>query len=175
MLIAHLVPGYLAATASSSTWSPEWTKEQRTLLWAAALGSTVLPDVDVIYNWLWRGFFNHSTLWTHSLWIYLGLGLMWLVLRAVNRGRYVRTLIGLAALGGLSHLALDVIAHGTPLFYPVSMLVFGIAPARVVEGGIRAYLTDLIALLEPLLIGGAVLHGLRHRRRTADRHPAQDG
>lgn len=158
MLAAHIVPGYFAAAISKSTWKSEWSARQRFLLWSAALASTVAPDLDVLYSMFLRGFFNHSTLWTHSVFVYLVIGLGWLILRLTNRCPYLKTLLGLVAVGGLSHLALDVIAHGTPLLYPVSMMMFGTAPARVVQGGVWAYLTDPIFLLEPLLFGIALVH-----------------
>jgi len=164
VLAAHLVPGYLAAAESQSSWKPAWSKPQRLLLWITALGSTVVPDLDVLYNAVFRGFFNHSTLWTHSVFVYLGFGLLWGLLRALKRCSYLRTLAGLVAIGGFSHLVLDVVAHGTPLLYPVSMMVFGIAPARVVEGGVWAYLTDPVFLLEPLLFATAIVHwAYRHQ------------
>ena len=131
MLLAHLVPGYFAAATSRSTWKSEWTDVQRILLWATALGSTVAPDLDVAYHALVRGFLNHSTLWTHSVFVYLGFGLVWFVLHTSSRWHYLRSWVGLAALGGFSHLVLDVVAHGTPSLYPAaSMVGFGIAPAR---------------------------------------------
>jgi len=163
MLVAHIVPGYFAAAKSQSHWKPECGRGQRALLWATALASTVVPDLDVVYNALFRGFFNHSTLWTHSLFVYLGIGLLWWVLRHVERCSYLRTLMGLVAVGGL----LDIIAHGTPLLYPVSMMMIGIAPARVVEGGVWAYLTDPIFLLEPLTMTLAVVHWTLSRETTS--------
>ena len=158
MLIAHLVPGYFAAAKSRQSWKLEWNKSQRTLLWTVALGSTVAPDLDVIYNALFRGFVNHSTLWTHSLIPYLGIGLIWWVLRYAKKWSLLQTLVGLIAIGGLSHLVLDVIAHGTPLLYPFSLRMFGIPPTRIVEGGIWAYLTDPIFLLEPLALALLAWH-----------------
>jgi hypothetical protein len=152
MLIAHLVPGYFAAVKSQPTWKPDWHQSHRVVLWVAALGSTVLPDIDVIYNLLFRGFFNHSILWTHSVIPHLGVGGLWLVLRLLKRWPYLQTLTGLVAVGGLSHLVLDVIAHGTPLLYPFSLTMFGLPPARVVEGGFWAYLTDPIFLVEPFAV-----------------------
>jgi len=128
------------------------------LLWGVALASTVAPDGDVVYNALFRGFFNHSTLWTHSMFVYLGLGLVWLTLHIIRRCPFLKVMVGLMTVGGFSHLALDVIAHGTPLLYPVSMAMFGIASARVIQGGIWAYLTDPIFLLESLLFGIAGVH-----------------
>ena len=168
MLLAHVFAGYFAAAASRSAWKPEWTDGQRALLWVTAIGSTIVPDLDVAYNALFRGYFNHSTLWTHSVFVYLGIGLVWFLLYIPNRRHYLRTLVGLAVLGGFSHLALDVTAHGTPLLYPASMMVFGVAPARVVQGGVWAYLTDPIFLLEPLLLGATVAHWTL-RRHTEPR------
>lgn len=159
MLVAHLVPGYLAAAAVKP--APHWTRDQRRVMWAVALGSTVFPDFDVIYNTLLRGFVNHSLLWTHSVFVWAGLGVLWGLLRGADRWPYSRMLFGLIAVGGLSHLGLDMIAHNTPLFYPLSNRMIGIAPARVVEGGLGAYLTDPVFLLEPLLLLGALAHWWR--------------
>lgn len=163
MLVAHLVPGYFTAVKTQQICGSEWNTAQKTLAWSVALGSTIAPDLDVVYNVLFCGFFNHSTLWTHSVFVYLGFGLLWLVWRKSKRFVYFGTLMGLVAVGGLSHLVLDIIAHGTPILYPVSMMIFGIAPQRVIDGGVWAYLTDPIFLLEPLLIGVAVCHWIGHR------------
>ncbi|MCQ3977827.1 MAG: hypothetical protein DPW09_30745 [Anaerolineae bacterium] len=149
---------YFAAVKSQSRWNQEWSEPQRILIWIVALGSTVIPDLDVIYNTLFRGFINHSVLWTHSLFPYIGIGLCWWLLYRNGRWPYLQTLIGLTAIGGLSHLVLDVIAHGTPLFYPISLMMVGAAPYRVVEGGFWAYVTDPIFLLEPLLLTLAAVH-----------------
>ena len=158
MLVAHLIPGYFAVTKLQQTRGSEWNSTQKALMWSVALGSTIAPDLDVVRNILFRGFFNHSTLWTHSIFVYLGFGLLWLGCRRLRKLAYFATLMGIIAVGGLSHLVLDLVAHGTPLFYPVSTTGFGIAPQRVVDGGVWAYLTDPIFLLEPLLIGIAVCH-----------------
>jgi GAF domain-containing protein len=166
MLVAHLVPGYFAAVNSQPQWKLEWNTGQRALLWAAALGSTIVPDLDVIYNAVFHGFVNHSTLWTHSLFVHLTVALGWWLLRRIGRWPYLQTLVGLVAVGGLSHLVLDVSSHGTPLLYPVSLVMFGFPPERVVEGGFWAYLTDPIFLLEPLLLTLAAAHWTLSRKPT---------
>ena len=158
MLLAHLVPGYFAAALSQPRWQSHWRTEQRALLWAVALGSTFAPDLDVIYNLLFRGFINHSLLWTHSLWPQLSLGVLWWLLWRTGRWPYLQTLLWLAVIGGLSHLVLDVIVHGTPLFYPLSLAMIGYPPARVVVGGFWAYITDPIFLGEPLLWTLLIIH-----------------
>lgn len=162
MLVAHIVPGYLAAIQSKCHWQPQWSSKQRALLWIVAVGSTIAPDLDVIYNMFFRGFFNHSTLWTHSLSMHAALLLVWWILQRIGRWPYLQMLVWLTAIGGLSHLLLDVIAHGTPLLYPFSMTMFGIPPTRVVEGGVWAYLTDPIFLFEPCLLALAAIHWAKH-------------
>lgn len=163
MLAAHLAPGYFIAQRSRQTWPAEWTARQRLGLWAVAFGSTVVPDLDVVYNLLVRGFFNHTTLWTHSLVPHLVILGIWAILKVVGYWTYCRTLLGIAAAGGLSHLFLDVICHGTPLFYPFSMLTVGGGPARVIEGGVLAYLTDPIFLFEPFALSVMIIHWLLQR------------
>ncbi len=166
MLIAHIVPGYFAAAKSQSRWRPEWSTKQRILLWIVAFGSTIIPDLDVVYNALFRGFINHSVLWTHSLFVHLGVLLIYWLLQWIGRWRYLQMLIWLVAMGGLSHLLLDAVSHGTPLLYPVSMTAFGVPPMRVVEGGLWAYLTDSIFLFEPCLLGLGTMHWIRRYVRN---------
>ncbi|MBX3051836.1 MAG: hypothetical protein KF753_10205 [Caldilineaceae bacterium] len=163
MLVAHLVPGYFAGAKTAARQKAAWSPSQRLGIWAVALGSTVAPDSDVLYNALFRGFFNHTWLWTHSLFPYLGMGMGWLLLRLSGRWPRLQTLVGLASLGGLSHLALDVIAHSTPIFYPLSSVMVGAPSARVLAGGVVGYLTDPIFLCEPLLIALAAAHWVATR------------
>jgi hypothetical protein len=66
----------------------------------------------------------------------------------------------LLGIGWGSHLVLDMVVHRTPLFYPLSDVMMGYAPARVYEGGLFYYLTDPIFLLEPLLFAVAACHWL---------------
>ncbi len=166
MLVAHLVPGYLAAQSSRAGWRTEWGRAHRSVIWTAALFSTFAPDLDVIYHALFRGFINHSTLWTHSLFVHLGVACVWLILVRMGRYPYLRKLVGLVAAGGASHLVLDVLSHGTPLLYPASMLFVGMAPTRVVQGGFWAYLTDPIFLAEPFLLALALAYHILNQKLT---------
>jgi hypothetical protein len=163
MLFAHIVPSYVIVSTSQPSWDTQWSPAQHKMLWAAALVSTIVPDIDVVYNTLFRGFTNHSTLYTHSLFPYLLLGIISIGLYAVHRAKYMQTLLMLIAFGGLSHLVLDVIAHNTPLFYPLSNAMIGNAPARITNGGIAQYITHPIFLLEPTLIIMGILYWIHHR------------
>jgi membrane-bound metal-dependent hydrolase YbcI (DUF457 family) len=164
MLAAHLVPGYFAAVKLQTRWHPEWSRNRRAVLWGVALFSTVAPDLDVIYNGLFRGFFNHSTLWTHSVLVHGTIALCWLILNRIRRWKYLEMLAGLIAIGGCSHLLLDTIVHGVTWLYSFSMRVF-VAPfaVRVLEGGVLAYITDPIFLAEPGLIILALTHWISQR------------
>jgi membrane-bound metal-dependent hydrolase YbcI (DUF457 family) len=164
LLAAHLIPGYFAAAFSQPHWHPEWGKLRRAWLWAAALGATVVPDTDVVLNVLSGNHINHSTLWTHSLFVHLSVVLLCCLVWRSNRRPYLTMLVGLVAFGGLSHLFLDVIAHGTPLLYPFSSELVGIVPARILQGGLWAYLSDPIFLLEPVLIALALVYWIIQRR-----------
>ena len=166
MLAAHLVPGYFAAVKSQSHWKPEWDKKQRTVLWIVALGSTIAPDLDVVYNALFRGFFNHSTLWTHSIFVHLAICLGWWLLGRSKRWPCLHTLAGLVVAGGLSHLVLDVVSHSTPLFYPLSLYMVGAPPMRVLQGGALGYITDPIFLAEPVLLALPAAHWIISRQPT---------
>ncbi|MCI0714346.1 MAG: metal-dependent hydrolase [Chloroflexi bacterium] len=162
IFVAHLVPGYFAASLSQPEWDSGWTPLQRKVLWAAALSSTVIPDADVVYNVIFRGFFNHSTLYTHSLLIHLIPVLLWVLSKFIFNWRYGAMLFGLIAIGGLSHIALDAIVHNTPLLYPLSDQMFGTGPRQIVEHGVVGYLTHPFMLLEIGMIA-FMLRSLRNR------------
>lgn len=164
MLLAHIVPGYFAARLTHSLWDEGWTKQQRTGLWIAAITSTIAPDADVVYNSLFRGFTNHSVLWTHSLFPHFVIAILWLIMPNGKRWSYLRTLVMLVAIGGVSHLVLDVIVHGTPLVYPFSSYMVGWPPQQVIDGGLWGYLTHPIFLLEPLLLSAAAIDCSRNRQ-----------
>ena len=176
MLVAHLSPGYFAARYSQKYWHPAWNRGQRVALWGIAIGSTVYPDFDVIHNILFYGVPNHyyATLWTHSIFPSLTATLLTILLHITNRGSYLKTALSLFAIGTFSHLVLDVIAHNTPLFYPLTLQMIGNAPQRIVDGGLRAYITDPLLILEFVLLAAMVLDIITHlpyssnsRRRLA--------
>lgn len=166
MYFAHLTPGYFAARAIIS--QGQWTPVQRTLLWSGAMISTFAPDLDVIYNAAVHGVAQHLFLWTHSLVLHGSLALIWLCLWVSGFPRFMTTLIGLSAIGGLSHLLLDMIVHNTPVLYPFSQTMYGLAPDMVAQGGIYEYVTHPIFWLEPLLLGVMLIAMSLHFTRKND-------
>jgi hypothetical protein len=155
LLVAHFVPGYFAAAASQPYWNPDWSRGRRAALWAAALGSAVFPDVGYVSGMLWRPEIYN---WTHSLFVWLGVGACACLLGYTRRWQYGQWLLGLTALGGLSHLILDAIAHGLPLLYPFSSSMVG-TPSVCLSGSSNlAYVTAPVFLLEPALLALAAAH-----------------
>lgn len=169
MLLAHVVPGYFVAT--TTTTALEWHPWQRRALWVAAVGSTVAPDTDVIYNALFRGFVNHSTLYTHSLFVHCIPACFALIFCFLGR-KFLAALCLVIMLGGMSHLLLDVIAHNTPLFYPLSTRMIGDAPLYITGGGLRHYMTHPLFLLEPFLLLLMAIHWIRSRAWPPPRRAA---
>lgn len=91
------------------------------------------------------------------------------LLCAVSKRRYLAWCLGLIAMGGFSHILLDAIAHNTPMFYPLSMHMVGIAPESVVEGGISAYIQHPLFMLEIVLWGTVLVHWAYQRRLSTQR------
>ncbi len=121
MIIGHLAPiGPIAAAAERRCRRQlEQARWLRLVLWGAALGGSIFPDLDIIVNLLFRGAPHHLFYLPHSLLLYLPLlPLGW----ALTRWRH-RSWIGWAILtfasGVFTHLLLDVISHGTVLLYPL--------------------------------------------------------
>ncbi len=135
----------------------------RACLWSASFLGCVFPDADVIASLLFRGTFGHQVLWTHSIFGPLAVLLAGLLFTKYIRTSWIGTALNLFAAGWLSHIILDLLVHGTPLFYPLSMTGFELAPKSIVEGGLKAYLKHPLFLLEPLLIAGTFVHLLMTR------------
>ncbi len=168
MLFAHIVPGYFAGAIGISRRQSEWTPTQRITLWAAALGGSVAPDFGAVYNIVFHGTYDHCTLWTHSIFVYLGIGLLWFALHESRQARFLEVMVGLVAIGGLSHLVLDIVAHGTRIFYPISMATVGIPCEYLARGSGWAYVTSPLFLLEPILLTLAFIHWVHGLNLTAE-------
>lgn len=157
MLIAHAVSAYFAVKLTQTQWDEDWSQAQRWLLASIAVGSTILPDADVVYNIVVRGFANHSLLGTHSIWLY-SIFMLSAIICKLAKWHYLAWCLGFIALGGYSHILLDAIVHNTPLFYPLSMQMVGTAPQSIVEGGTPVYIRHPLFLLEIALWGAVLLH-----------------
>ncbi|MBN1813134.1 MAG: metal-dependent hydrolase [Anaerolineae bacterium] len=161
MLIGHLAPvGPIAATVERR-WRPEWPRWTRRLPWAAALAGCVLPDLDVVVNMLFNGVLHHLGYFPHSIFTYLPVLFAGILLVCWRRTRLVGWTALAFGLGVLSHLLLDVVSHGTVLFYPLWNGLVGWTFPRLDERILVSYLHSPNFWLEPLVILAAAIWWLR--------------
>ena len=152
MLIGHLAPFGPIAAAVERRWDPEWPRWTRKLPWAAALAGCVFPDFDVIANTLFNGVLHHLYHLPHSIFPYLAVLIFGILLIRWHRARLVGWTVLAFALGTLSHLLLDVVSHGTVLFYPLWNGLVGWTFARLDERVLVSYLHSPNFWLEPFVI-----------------------
>ncbi len=166
MLIGHLAPVGPIAAAVERRWRPEWPRWTRRLPWVAALAGCVFPDLDVIANVLFNGVLHHVYYFPHSIFTYLPVLLAGILLVRWRRTRLAGW-TGLAfGMGVLSHLLLDVVSHGTVLFYPLWNGLVGWTFPRTDERILISYLHSPNFWLEPLVLLAAAIWWLRRYARV---------
>ena len=149
MMLGHLAPFGPIAAAAERRWQPEWPCWTRTLPWAAALASCVFPDLDIITNILFNGAWQHLYYLPHSVLPYLPVLVLGCLLTHWRRTRLAGLTVLAFGMSVLSHLLLDVVSHGTVLFYPLWSGVVGWTfPSRAGESVMMAYSHSPNVLLE---------------------------
>jgi hypothetical protein len=161
MLIGHLAPVGPIAAAVERRWRPEWPRWTRKLPWAATLTGCVLPDLDVIANTLFNGVLHHLYYFPHSIFPYLPVLVLGILLLRRQRTRLAGLTVLAFVLGALSHLLLDVISHGTVLFYPLWNGLVGWTFPRLDEHILVSYFHSPNFWLEPLVILAAAIWWFR--------------
>jgi hypothetical protein len=161
MLIGHLAPVGPIAAAVERRWRPKWPRWTRRLPWVAALAGCVLPDLDVIANTLFNGVLHHLYYFPHSIFPYLPVLILGILLVHWQRTRLAGLTVLAFGIGTLSHLFLDVISHGTVLFYPLWNGLVGWTFPRFDERILVSYLHSPNFWLEPLVILAAVFWWFR--------------
>lgn len=161
MLIGHLAPVGPIAFAVERRWRPEWPRWTRKLPWAAALAGCVFPDFDVIVNTLFNGVLHHLYYLPHSIFPYLPVLFFGILLIRWRRTRLAGYTVLAFSLGALSHLLLDVISHGTVLFYPLWNGLVGWTFPRLDERVFVSYLHSPNFWLEPFVIFVAAIWWLK--------------
>jgi hypothetical protein len=161
MLIGHLAPVGPIAAAVERHWRPEWPCWTRKLPWAAALVGCVLPDFDVVVNVLFTGVLHHLYYLPHSIFPYLAIFVLGVMLVRWRRARLAGWVVLALGMGALSHLSLDVISHGTVLFYPLWNGLVGWTFSRLDGRILVSYLHSPNFWLEPVVILAAAIWWLR--------------
>lgn len=161
MLIGHLAPVGPIAAAVERRWRPEWPCWTRKLPWVAALAGCVFPDLDVIANTLFNGVLHHLYYFPHSIFPYLPVLILGMLLIHKRRARLAGLTVLAFVLGVLSHLFLDIVSHGTVLFYPLWNGLVGWTFPRLDERILVSYLHSPNFWLEPLVILAAAIWWFR--------------
>jgi hypothetical protein len=161
MLVGHLAPVGPIAAAVARRWDSKWSPWTRTLPWVGAAAGCVFPDLDVISNVLLNGRLLHLYYLPHSVLPYLPLLFLgWLLVRS-RRARPAGWTVVAFSLGVLSHLALDVVSHGTVLFYPLWNGLVGWTFPWTGGHVLQAYFQSPNFWLEPGVLLAAALWWLR--------------
>jgi hypothetical protein len=166
MLIGHLAPVGPIAAAIERRWRPEWPRWTRRLPWAAALAGCVLPDLDIIANTLFNGVLHHLYYFPHSIFTYLPVLFLGALLLRWHRTRLAGWTALAFEMGVLSHLLLDVVSHGTVLFYPLWNGLVGWSFPRLDEHILVSYLHSPNFWLEPAVILAAAIWWLKRYAST---------
>lgn len=149
MMLGHLTPFGLIAAAAERHWQPAWPRWTRALPWTAALAGCIFPDLDIVANILLNGVAMHLYCLPHSVLPYLPLLALGCLLAHRQRTRLAGLTVLIFGLSVLSHLLLDVVSHGTMLFYPLWNGVVGWTyPPRAGESMMMAYFRAPNFLLE---------------------------
>lgn len=161
MLIGHLAPVGPIAVAVERRWCAEWPRWTRKLPWAAALAGCTLPDLDVVANVSFNGVLHHLYYFPHSIFSYLPvltLGILLVRWRCMRLAGWTVLAFGI---GALSHLLLDVVSHGTVLFYPLWNGLVGWTFPPTDERILVSYLHSPNFWLEPAVILAAAIWWLK--------------
>jgi hypothetical protein len=161
MLIGHLAPvGPIAATVEWR-WDPGWPCWTRRLPWAAALVGCVFPDFDIIANVLFNAVLHHLYYLPHSIFPYVPVLILGILLTRWRRMRLIGWTALAFGMGVLSHLLLDVVSHGTVLFYPLWSGPVGWIFPRLDDRILVSYLHSPNFWLEPFVLLAAAIWWLR--------------
>jgi hypothetical protein len=166
MLIGHLAPVGPIAAAVERRWNPEWPSWTRKLPWAAALAGCVLPDLDVIVNTLFNGVLHHLYYLPHSIFPYLPVLILGVLLVRLHRTRLAGWTVLAFGVGVLSHLLLDAVSHGTVLLYPLWDGLVGWTFPRTDERILVSYFHSPHFWLEPAVILAAAIWWLKRHAST---------
>jgi hypothetical protein len=161
MLIGHLAPIGPIAAEIERHWRPEWPRWTCKLPWVAALAGCVFPDFDVIANTLFNGVMHHLYYFPHSILSYLPVLILGILLVRWRRTQLMGWMVLTFVLGVFSHLLLDVVSHGTVLFYPLWNGLVGWTFPRTDERILVSYFNSPNFWLEPLVIFAAAIWWLR--------------
>lgn len=127
MIIAHGPLGYLLAYSTRRWWQDKLTAQQRNVVYLVAFIGGIFPDADLFYYYLVDSTVSHRQLLPHSAVPYVLLILLGIVfLFVLPKLRFYAWLILAFSVGGLSHLAADMLVGMAAVFNPLSLEMYGL-------------------------------------------------
>jgi inner membrane protein len=126
MIFSHAPGGFIAAFVTKRWWTRSLTKKQITILYIVSMIAAVLPDIDVIYFYLFDATVRHRQHITHSLFLYLLIWLIFYTIGFFKKSQVLKSTGFILFIGGFFHLLLDSVTTGVPWFYPQSLRTWGL-------------------------------------------------
>lgn len=137
MIFAHPFSDIVITKALEPIWRKKGiTKVQETLIWVTGIGSTIFPDIDLAYAYLFG--INHRFLITHTFVPYFIAAIIVLLLsfalssklkrtmRDYLKPEFIRMLILIGLVGVAMHLITDMLGAPVKLFYPISNNIYSV-------------------------------------------------
>lgn len=153
MLISHLPAGYIDTFLSKNFWSKKLNKKQVSIMLVIGALLGLLPDIDLVYHYLFDAELSHRELITHSPFPYIIGSIIFLIIGILAKNNFLKSFAFLFFLSPCIHLLLDTTTAGIPLFYPFSQKLYGLLMIPAMNEGIYGqFIYVFLYSLEILLI-----------------------
>lgn len=166
MFIAHLPAGYLWTKAYlKQSDALALTSVMRRRLIGLGLVASVLPDLDVVYFYLWDGrqHHHHSYVSHLPIWWFVAWGLVTILSKIFQFSLPLRTAFNVVFSNGILHLVLDTVAGDIRWLYPFAMDYISLfSPPAVHEWWILNFILHWTFLIE-IAVCLAALNAYRQR------------
>lgn len=153
MLISHLPAGYINTYLSKTFWQNKLNRKQIKILFFAGALLGLLPDIDIIYHYLFDAELSHRELITHSPFPYIVGSIIFFLIGLIIKNNFLKSFAFLFFLSPCIHLLLDTTTAGIPLFYPFSLDLYGLLMIPALNNGIYGqYIYVFLYTLELFII-----------------------
>lgn len=157
MLISHLPAGYINTFLSKFIWFRKLNKKQVITLFILGSLLGLLPDIDIVYYYLFNAELSHRELFTHSPFPYVIGSIILFSIGLLMRNNFIKSFSFLFFLSPLVHLILDTTTAGVSLLYPFSNKLYGLLMFPALNDGIYGqYIYVFLYSLELFLILSAI-------------------
>lgn len=151
MLFAHAPLGFLSAFTTKKLWKKfQLTKEEQYLMLAVGFVAGAIPDIDLVYYYLFNAEGTHRAFLTHVPLTYVILFIVGAAITLALKRHKWFVGVTVFSIAVMSHLVTDMFVAQIQLFYPFSTEFYGIA-----DLGIEQISTNLFFL--NMLLEGTIV------------------